>query len=88
MMFPIKPLRSLLLIGALTVLTACVPPEEKANDYLQKGIALIEKGDYARGYVEFRNALKEVPDHPATLKAFADALETEGKSGESSYNFV
>ena len=45
---------SLLILG----LIGCSSPEEKANKYLQKGNALLEKGNPVKASIEFQNALQ------------------------------
>ncbi len=48
---------------AILVLVGCSSPEEKAESYYQSGQAYLEKQDYARASIEFRNALKVKKDH-------------------------
>ena len=54
--------------SALTVLllvslglSACNSPEQREAKYLRRGIALFEKGEYAKARLEFRNALAIKP---------------------------
>jgi tetratricopeptide (TPR) repeat protein len=75
----------LLACGLVLVLglAGCDSPEEQAQSHFESGMELLEKGDNARAYVEFRNALQLVPTHRETLVAYADALESQGNRGQA-----
>ncbi|MEM9959006.1 MAG: tetratricopeptide repeat protein [Pseudomonadota bacterium] len=51
-------LRTLIAIGVVFALTACESAEERAQNHLAGGQALLEAGDPARAVLEFRNALR------------------------------
>lgn len=53
-MFKIIPI---MLVAVLT-LSACKSSEERAEEYYQSGLELIEAGDYDRGIVELRNVFE------------------------------
>lgn len=53
-MFKIIPI---MLVAVLT-LSACKSSEERAEEYYQSGLELIEAGDYERGMVELRNVFE------------------------------
>lgn len=42
----------------IVVLSACSSPEDKANKFLENGMALLEKGELVKANVEFRNAIQ------------------------------
>jgi cellulose synthase operon protein C len=48
---------------ALLLLSACTPPEQKAKAYNESGQAYLDKGDFVRAALEFRNALKIKQDY-------------------------
>jgi tetratricopeptide (TPR) repeat protein len=43
---------------ALIALAGCAGPEEKAQNYYQRGTELLSRQDYAKASIEFRNALQ------------------------------
>jgi tetratricopeptide (TPR) repeat protein len=52
---------ALLILTCLSV-TACSSPEERAQAHYDRGMGLLEKKDYARAGVEFKNALQQKDD--------------------------
>ena len=78
--------RALLLSLLLTTtlgLSACKTSEEKAEDYYQSGLALLQQGDEDRAMIEFRNVFKYNGLHKEARKAYADTLLKEGKLQEA-----
>src|SRR5262249_39102545 len=66
-------------LAALPVLllSACGSPEERAQDYYQRAIGLLEKNDLARARVELKNALQNKADLVPALRALAQIEERE-----------
>jgi tetratricopeptide (TPR) repeat protein len=62
-------------LTALVTLSACSDPQERAASYYASGQAFLEKGDYARAAVEFRNALKIKEDYADAWFAMAKVEE-------------
>jgi len=60
---------------AASMATACASPEERAEDYYESGVALLEKGDLARANIQFRNVLRLDENHVPTLEAMAEIAE-------------
>ena len=58
-----KRLAAALAAAAMTVLGGCGSAEEKAIAYYQSGVEYLEKKDYAKAAIEFRNALKLKKDY-------------------------
>jgi cellulose synthase operon protein C len=57
------------------LLVACSTPEEKAQGYYDSGKTLLDKQDFARASVEFRNALKIKKDHAESWFGMAQVEE-------------
>ena len=53
-------LKTLALLGVLTVLAACQSSEERAEAFYQNALALIADGETARATVEFRNVFRNI----------------------------
>ena len=53
-----KQLATVLAMCLLVTLTACASPEEKAQAHLERGLELLDQGEYAKAGLEFRNAIK------------------------------
>jgi tetratricopeptide (TPR) repeat protein len=54
----LRALTALIAAVILLALSACDSPEERAQSYYEKGMALLNKGDPVKASLEFRNALK------------------------------
>jgi tetratricopeptide (TPR) repeat protein len=52
------PLRIIGLTGMLLLAVACSSSEERASDYYKRGMELMEKGEFVKAGLDFRNALK------------------------------
>ncbi|MCF7702186.1 tetratricopeptide repeat protein [Loktanella sp. M215] len=63
--------------SALT-LTACKSKEEKAEDYYQSGLALLQAGDEQRAMLEFRNVFDYDGFHLQARQTYADLLLKQG----------
>lgn len=46
------------IVCSLIAISACSSPEDKANDFYENGMQLLEKGELVKANVEFRNALQ------------------------------
>ena len=53
-----KQLAITIAICLSVTLTACASPEEKAQAHLERGLELLDQGEYAKAGLEFRNAIK------------------------------
>ncbi|MFN8828526.1 MAG: tetratricopeptide repeat protein [Labrys sp. (in: a-proteobacteria)] len=58
-------------VAAVLTLGACSDPAERAASYYASGQAFLEKGDFARAAIEFRNALKIKEDYADAWFAMA-----------------
>lgn len=63
----------------LAGLLACSSPEERATQYYQKGMALLEQGDLARARIELQNALQIRPAMTEAWYALALIAERQGQ---------
>lgn len=73
-----KNVRGVLLAACFIGLSACSSPEEKADKYYQKGLALMEQGDLLKARIELQNALQIRPDMTAAWFALAQIAEQQG----------
>ena len=76
---------SLSRVGARTLIAACVlglaacsSPEDKANKFYQKGVALLEQGDPDKARIEFQNALQIKDGMTAAWFGLAQVAERKG----------
>ncbi|NOR87176.1 MAG: tetratricopeptide repeat protein [Bacteroidales bacterium] len=60
-----KLLLSTIFFGLL--ITACTPPEEKAEEYYEKGRTVFYNNDPRNALIEFEKGLEFVPDHDRLL---------------------
>jgi len=70
-------------LGALILLAACQTAEERAEEYYQSGLSLLESGDTARALVEFRNVFQHDGFHKEARRVYADTLLAEGEQAEA-----
>lgn len=56
---------------ALSLVTACASPEEKAVRYAEEGQELLDAGDSTRAYLQFQNALKQNEEYLPALRGLA-----------------
>ncbi|OYU19167.1 MAG: hypothetical protein CFE34_06795 [Rhodobacteraceae bacterium PARR1] len=73
---------------ASVFLTACDSAEERAEQYYQSGLALLQAGKDAQASVEFLNALQYMPAHDGARRGYADALLVAGKTGDAYVQYV
>lgn len=73
-----KDVRRALLAACFIGLAACSSPEEKANKYYEKGLALMEQGELLKARIELQNALQIRPDLTAAWFALAQIAEQQG----------
>jgi tetratricopeptide (TPR) repeat protein len=65
-------------------LTGCKSPEERAEEYYESGIALMESGDYDRALVELRNVFEFNGSHRDARFALATILlEQKNNTGQA-----
>lgn len=82
-------LRGFVLAAVASVfLTACDSAEERAEQYYQSGLSLLQAGKKAQASVEFLNALQYMPAHDGARRGYADALLAEGKTGDAYVQYV
>jgi tetratricopeptide (TPR) repeat protein len=62
----------------LTGLVACSTPDEKAASYYQKGSSLLEKGEFEKAKLEFRNALQIRKNMVNAWYGLAQVAEKQG----------
>ena len=67
-----------LIVACLIGLAACSSPENKANKFYQKGVALLEQGDVDKARIEFQNALQIKADMTSALFGLAQVAERKG----------
>ena len=86
-MFPKKMVLSLLFLVALA---GCKSDEEKAQNYYENALNLMESGDIPRARIELRNALKEQATHIGARTELARISFEERKfpSAYKSYFYV
>ena len=70
-------------LSLVAALAACESSEERAEKHFQSGIELLEAGDVERALVEFRNVLQLNENHREARIAFANAMLTQGRTGEA-----
>lgn len=68
----------LILVPIFASLLACSSPTEKAEAFYAEGVKKMEKGEYAKASVEFRNALQIKPKMVLAWYALAKIAEGEG----------
>lgn len=67
-----------LIAACVLGLAACSSPEEKANKFYQKGVALLEQGDPDKARIEFQNALQIKDGMTAAWFGLAQVAERKG----------
>ncbi len=60
---PIRRLPGLPVLALALLLVACDSPEEQVENHYQSGLELVEKGEFQKALLEFRNALQIDEDH-------------------------
>ena len=66
----------------LLFLTSCGTPEEKAQSHFKRGTEFVNKKDYARARIEFRNAVQRKPDFMPAWRAWL-ALEQQEQNWQA-----
>lgn len=64
--------------GLALTLAGCKSSAEKAEEYYQSGLNLLEQGDVDRAIVQFRNVFDVEGTHYEARKSLAEALMTQG----------
>ena len=78
---------SVVVLVALLALSACDSPEERAQAYYEKGVALLKKGDPVKASLEFRNALKAQDGFIPALYSLGLAQEQQGNFSDAAKIF-
>ena len=76
-------LSAVLATGLGLSLAGCKSSEEKAEEYYQSGLELLEKGDADRAIVQFRNVFNIEGTHYEARKKLAEVLQSQGKDLEA-----
>lgn len=83
--------RGILLIISIvfssSVLLGCSSPEEKAQEFYEKGLAFMEKGEYRKARLELRNSLQINKKNPGVYYALAQIAEI-GKDWKKHYGYL
>src|SRR4029079_14305939 len=80
--------RWFLVLLSLSFLAGCKSHEERAQDYYQSGLQLLEQKQPAKAALEFRNALKIKDDFVPALYSLGLAEEQQGHYDTAIRNFV
>lgn len=85
MTFALLPRLSItaLLVSATLALSGCKSAEEKAEDYYQSGLSLMEAGDPDRAMIEFRNVFDYDGFHKEARRTYADLLLQSGDTAQA-----
>lgn len=78
-----RRLLTALALSATLVLAACESSEERAEEFYQSGMELLEAGDTERAIVSFRNVFRFDGEHFEARKELADALDELGNASEA-----
>lgn len=76
-------LSTTLVLGLGLSLAACKTTEERAEEYYQSGLALLEQGDVDRAIVQFRNVFDVDGTHYATRKTLAELHLKQGDASQA-----
>lgn len=76
-------LRGTCVLALCVGLTACKTSEERAEEYYQSALALIEEGDPDRAIVQLRNVFDMQGNHYDARKTLAGLLRDQGKFSEA-----
>lgn len=74
------PLRVFLICLAITTLAACKTSEERAEEFYQSGLSLIETGDLDRAAIEFLNVFQHDGFHKEARLALANLRLEQGNT--------
>lgn len=74
-----KLLRGTCVLALCAGLAACKTSEERAQEYYQSAIELLEQGDTDRAIVQLRNIFNEQGNHYEGRKKLAELLRAQGK---------
>lgn len=76
-------LSTALALGLGLALAGCKTSAEKAEEYYQSGLALLEQGDTDRAIVQFRNVFDIEGTHYEARKALAETLLAKGDTAQA-----
>lgn len=68
----------LIVCVCVAVLAGCIDDEERAEKYYLSAVELLESGDFDRGMIQLRNALRSNALHEEARRRFADELLAKG----------
>lgn len=72
-----------LALGLSLSLAGCKTAAERADEYYQSGLELLEQGDPDRAILQFRNVFNEDGTHYEARKTLADLYRDQGRSREA-----
>ena len=75
--------RPFVALAFVAALAACDSPEERAEEYYESALALLEEGDLDRALIELRNVFELVPGHREARTTYARAVLNEGRTNEA-----
>ncbi|MEZ5893838.1 MAG: tetratricopeptide repeat protein [Parvularculaceae bacterium] len=78
---------SLAAVSVLALTAACASPEQKVERYSKDAGELLEKGDYAKAYIQYQNVLKIDEEHVPSLLGLAEIAE-ERKDFQAMFGFL
>lgn len=73
--------KPLLVLACCLALAACKSQEERAEEYFQSGVELLESGDADRAVVQFRNVFEFDDGHLGARMALGDLFMEQGDQG-------
>ena len=80
---PFLPRRPFVALAFIAALAACDSPEERAEEYYENALSLLEDGDTDRALIELRNVFELVPGHREARTTYARAVMKEGRTNEA-----
>jgi cellulose synthase operon protein C len=83
MPLPSRALLCAFLLSAALALSGCQSDAEKAEEFYQSGLALLEAGDEERALVEFRNVFQHDGFHKEARQTYADLQLKRGEVAEA-----
>lgn len=84
----LSSLRVCLICLAMTALVACKTSEERAEEFYQSGLSLVESGDLDRAAIEFLNVFQHDGFHKEARLALANLRLEQGNSSAAYSQFL
>ena len=80
--------KSTLIFVACLALAGCKSDAERADEYFQSGMELLEAGDVDRAIVEFRNVFEFEPNHLEARMTMGNMFLEQGNPGAAYGQFL